>query len=89
MCVFFVIGHESTRTRAKPYKFEICGNAFYLHFLATVLERIHTVEKLYKCETCAKAFDYIQLLHIMREFKLERRLSNVEHVPKPLISIPL
>ena len=67
-----------THIGVKPYKCEVCGRNIGYNSSLKVHWKIHTGEKTYKCNKCGKTFSLLKNpLQIIREFILERDLTNV------------
>ena len=72
-----LLGHQRIHLGEKPYKFDTCGNAFTQYFSLLRHQRIQIGENPYKCDACGKAFSQNPNYGGIREYILERSLTNM------------
>uniref|UniRef100_A0A9L0INB6 C2H2-type domain-containing protein n=1 Tax=Equus asinus TaxID=9793 RepID=A0A9L0INB6_EQUAS len=77
--------HQRRDTGKKPYKCNECTKAFAEHSVLTQHKRMHTGEKPFECNQCEKSYTPdLQVSEDIRKSILERNLTNVMSVVKPL-----
>ncbi|KAM5194890.1 zinc finger protein 732-like isoform 2-T3 [Hipposideros larvatus] len=77
--------YKKMHTGGKPYKCRDCGRAFNWHSSFIKHESVHSGEKPFKCRECGKAFTVRSSLRTHQLIHMERSLTNVENVVKPLL----
>ena len=75
--------HQRIHTREERYKCNKCGKGVHQSLNLRRHREIHTGGTPYKCKEWGKAFNQCSYL-TQHQFMLERNLTNVGNLPKPL-----